>query len=87
VVADRQRAADMEAVGLMAAALDAVPLARDRWDAFPPGARRQMLWWVISAVRSQTRAQRIARVVEEAAEGRRRAGLSPGAGGRRRRIR
>ena len=100
---NRQRAADMEAAGLMtdagrravevakangwwtiydpvedllepddlASALDAVPAARERWDAFPPSARKQILWWVISAARPGTRADRIATVVEDASAGRR----------------
>lgn len=55
----------------LAAALDAAPTARTAWDGFPPSARKQMLWWVISAVKPDTRAARIATVVDEAAAGRR----------------
>lgn len=55
----------------LAAALDALPAARGHWDAFPPSARKGMLWWVISAVREETRATRIRRIVESAAEGER----------------
>lgn len=55
----------------LAAALDAQPAARAHWDAFPPSARKQLLWSVISAVRPQTRAQRIATVVGRAARGER----------------
>lgn len=100
---NRQRAADMEAAGLMTSAgreaieiavrngwwtiydqvedlveppdltvaLDDDRRARACWDEFPPSARKQMLWWIVSAVRPATRAQRIADVVAEAAEGRR----------------
>ena len=100
---NRQRAAEMEAQGLMtdagraaiaaakangywtlldsvedlteppelAAALDANPAARSHWDAFPPSARKQMLWPIVSAAREETRAARIAHLVSEAAEGRR----------------
>lgn len=100
---NRQRAADMEAAGLMtdagrasiavaqqngfwtkydavedllepddlAAALDAVPAARATWNGFPPSPRKQMLWWVLTAERPATREQRIARIVDEAAAGRR----------------
>ena len=96
---NRERAAAMEAAGLMtdagrrvieaakangwwtiydavedllepidlAAALDATPAARANWDAFPPSARKQMLWWVISAGRPETRARRIATVVDKPA--------------------
>ena len=55
----------------LAAALDARPPARANFDAFPPSARKQVLWYVISAKRPETRAARIARVVAAAAEGRR----------------
>lgn len=100
---NRQRAADMEAQGLMTdagrraiavakdngwwtildpvedleeppgltAALDENPEARRVWDGFPPSARKQMLWWIISAARATTRDTRVATVVSEAANGRR----------------
>jgi uncharacterized protein YdeI (YjbR/CyaY-like superfamily) len=55
----------------LAAALDAVPAARAAWTGFPPSARKQMLWWVVSAGRAETRAGRIAKIVDAAAEGRR----------------
>jgi uncharacterized protein YdeI (YjbR/CyaY-like superfamily) len=47
------------------------PGARSKWDAFSPSSRRVILWWVHSAKRPETRAQRIALVVSEAAHGRR----------------
>ncbi|KZF05189.1 MAG: YdeI/OmpD-associated family protein [Rhodococcus sp. (in: high G+C Gram-positive bacteria)] len=100
---NRERAADMEARGLMTdagrdaiaaakangwwtildqvedlresaelkAALDRVPHARRNWDSFPPSARKQMLWWIVSASRDATRAARIAHIVSDAAVGRR----------------
>lgn len=52
-------------------ALDAVPSARTAWDGFPPSARKQMLWWVISAARDDTRARRIDEIVARAARGER----------------
>ena len=55
----------------LAAALDARPPAGANFDAFPPSARKQLLWFVVSAKRPETRATRIARVVADAAEGRR----------------
>ena len=58
----------------LAAALDAEPAARTNWDGFPPSARKQMLWSVISAARPETRANRIAKIVSEAEQGRRAAG-------------
>jgi uncharacterized protein YdeI (YjbR/CyaY-like superfamily) len=41
------------------------------WDGFPPSARKQMLWWVVSSGRPETRASRTAKIVSEAASGRR----------------
>jgi uncharacterized protein YdeI (YjbR/CyaY-like superfamily) len=58
----------------LAEALDADPTARSVWDGFPPSARKQMLWWVASAGRPGTRSSRIAKIVSEAAHGRRAAG-------------
>ncbi|MBT0993360.1 YdeI/OmpD-associated family protein [Cellulomonas sp. DKR-3] len=55
----------------LAAALDGAPEARQHWDRFPPSARKQMLWWIVSAARDATRETRIAHVVAEAATGRR----------------
>ena len=58
----------------LAAALDAVPEAREFFDSMPPGARKQHLWFVVSAKRPETRAARIQRIVTANAEGRRAAG-------------
>ena len=58
----------------LAAALAASPPARTAWTGFPPSARKQMLWWVISAGRPETRAKRIAQIVAQAELGRRAAG-------------
>lgn len=55
----------------LASALDADARARSNWDGFPPSARKQMLWWVISAVQPDTRARRVGTIVTEAAAGRR----------------
>jgi uncharacterized protein YdeI (YjbR/CyaY-like superfamily) len=100
---NRQRAADMEAAGLMvdagrrsieiaqgngwwtisdpvedliepdllATALDADPAARASWDGFPPSARKQMLWWVISAAKAETKQRRVDEIVAKAAIGER----------------
>lgn len=62
---------DLEELADLKAALDRDPRARSTWDAFPPRARRLMLWWIVSAARDATRAARIAQVVAEAAAGRR----------------
>ena len=50
------------------AALDGgPPAAAANFSAFPPGARKQMLAWVAFAQRPETRAARIAQIVESAA--------------------
>jgi uncharacterized protein YdeI (YjbR/CyaY-like superfamily) len=58
----------------LAEALDAQPAAREFFDGMPPGARKQNLWFVISAKRPETRAARIEKIVEASAEGRRAVG-------------
>lgn len=55
----------------LAAALDAVPTARENWDAFSRSAKRGILEWILTAKRPATREKRIAETVSEAAEGRR----------------
>lgn len=55
----------------LAAMLDADAVARASWDGFPPSARKAMLWWVISAMKDDTRARRIAMIVHGARLGER----------------
>ncbi|MGA7148242.1 MAG: YdeI/OmpD-associated family protein [Microbacterium sp.] len=55
----------------LSAALDAVPAARTAWDAFPPSTRKLGISMVDMARRPETRAARIAKVVADAAEGKR----------------
>ncbi len=55
----------------LATALDAVPAARAAWDRFPPSARKQMLFWVVTAAQPQTRARRVAAIVDKAERGER----------------
>ena len=62
---------DLEEPPDLTAALDRDPQARSNWDGFPPSARKQMLWWIISAARDATRAGRITHVVTEAVNGQR----------------
>lgn len=62
---------DLEEPPDLQAALSHEPGARAAWDGFPPSARKQMLWWIVSAAREDTRAKRVAHVVAEAANGRR----------------
>lgn len=42
------------------AALDATPMARQHWLAFPPSARRGILEWIVQARTEPTRAKRVA---------------------------
>jgi uncharacterized protein YdeI (YjbR/CyaY-like superfamily) len=51
----------------LSAALDATPPAREHFEAFPPGARKQILFWIRDAKRPQTRAARVTRTAEAAA--------------------
>ena len=53
----------------LAAALDAVPAAREHWNGFSPSSRKGILWWVVSAKRSETREKRIDQTVRMAAKG------------------
>jgi uncharacterized protein YdeI (YjbR/CyaY-like superfamily) len=55
----------------LAVSLDEVPAARQTWDGFPPSARKQMLFWIVSAVKDDTRRRRIHTVVQSAARGER----------------
>lgn len=54
-----------------AAALDAVPVARANWDAFPKSAKKLGLTNIATAKRAETRASRIAKIVADAAAGKR----------------
>ena len=51
----------------LAAALDADPVARANWDAFPPSARKFGLSQLALAKRPETKTKRIATIVERAA--------------------
>jgi uncharacterized protein YdeI (YjbR/CyaY-like superfamily) len=50
----------------LAAVLEARSTAREKWDGFPPSARRAMLQWVVEARRPETRAKRIAEIADKA---------------------
>jgi len=41
------------------------------WSEQPPGYRRTAIWWVVSAVRDETRRRRLARLIGDSAAGRR----------------
>ena len=53
----------------LAEALDALPGAREQWDAFSPSSRKQALAWIVLAKRAETRAARVATTAERAARG------------------
>ncbi|NKF30705.1 hypothetical protein HER21_30045, partial [Pseudomonas sp. BGM005] len=55
----------------LTAALDAVPAARSAWDAFPKSVKKFGLTHIATAKRAETRAARIAKIVADAAEGKR----------------
>jgi len=55
----------------LTAALDAVPAARAAWDAFPRSARKMGLASIALARRPETKAARIATIVDRAARGER----------------
>lgn len=55
----------------LAAALDELPGARRSWDAFPPSARRQSLYWIAEAKRPETRSRRVEETARLAAKGER----------------
>jgi len=55
----------------LTAALDAVPAARAAWDTFPPSARKNALAMIALAKLPETKAKRIAAIVDKAARGER----------------
>ncbi|QMU98603.1 hypothetical protein FVO59_04475 [Microbacterium esteraromaticum] len=55
----------------LAEALDAVPAARANWDAFPKSVKKLGLTNIATAKRAETRASRIAKLVADAAVGKR----------------
>jgi len=63
---------DVEALRVppdLAAALAAHVGAHDTFAALAPSRRKQLLWWVVSAKRPATRADRVARVADAVARG------------------
>src|SRR6218665_1560628 len=55
----------------LAGALDAMPAGRGNWDSFPKSAKKLGLTSIAMARREETRAARIAKIVADAAEGKR----------------
>ena len=56
----------------LVAALKQNTAAKAAFDAFPPGAKRDYVEWIVEAKREETRAKRLAQAVEWMAEGKRR---------------
>ena len=52
----------------LAAALLENPTAKDYFDAFPPSSKKNILWWIESAKKPETRAKRVEETVRLAAE-------------------
>jgi uncharacterized protein YdeI (YjbR/CyaY-like superfamily) len=61
-----------EAPADLLAALKRNAKARKTYEAFPPGAQREYVDWIVEAKRDETRAGRIAQAVEWMAEGKKR---------------
>lgn len=55
----------------LASALADDPVAAGHFEAFPPSSKKNILWWLLSAKRPETRAQRVAETVRMAAENKR----------------
>ena len=53
------------------------PAAWDFFQTQPPSYRRTAIYWVVSAKRAETRARRLAKLIEDSAAGRRLAQLTP----------
>jgi uncharacterized protein YdeI (YjbR/CyaY-like superfamily) len=58
---------DLEVPADLAAALAQSPRARRYFEAFPPSSKKIILWWIRSAKREATRAERVATTVSMAA--------------------
>lgn len=61
----------MEIPADLAKALARSKTAQEHFNAFPPGIRKNILYWVTSAKTAETRKKRISTTVREAAQGRR----------------
>lgn len=78
-----EQAGELELPPHARARLEAVPGAREFFDAQTRTYRRQAIWWVLSAKREETRERRLASLVEESAAGRTLRQFTPERRGRR----
>jgi uncharacterized protein YdeI (YjbR/CyaY-like superfamily) len=66
-----QQAQSLELPADMLAQFRAQSAAWDFWEAQPAGYRRAAVWWVISAKQEATRLRRLAKLIEDSAQGQR----------------
>ncbi len=62
---------EVEVPAALVAALAGDAAASAKWDAFPPGCRREYCEWIAEAKRDETRAKRIATTIAQTREGKR----------------
>jgi uncharacterized protein YdeI (YjbR/CyaY-like superfamily) len=55
----------------LAAAFEQHPGSREKWEAFPRSAKTQMLHWIVTGKRPETRRARVTATAEKAARGER----------------
>jgi uncharacterized protein YdeI (YjbR/CyaY-like superfamily) len=70
-VYSHEQPGEPELDGDQRAAFEARAGAWERFRAQPPSYRKAALWWVVGAKRPETRARRLATLIEDSAEGRR----------------
>ncbi|QDZ06694.1 hypothetical protein FPZ24_03720 [Sphingomonas panacisoli] len=69
--AEKRPKPEAEVPAALAEALAVDPEASAKWDAFPPGCRREYCEWIADAKRDETRAKRVAQTVAQTREGKR----------------
>jgi uncharacterized protein YdeI (YjbR/CyaY-like superfamily) len=69
--ASYEQNATLELAAADAQRFHACPGAWQFYQSLPPGYRKKVTWWVVSAKRQETRDKRLAQLVEACARGRR----------------
>ena len=71
---ERQRTpkAELSVPQDLQAAIEGSPAAKATWDAFPPSCKREYVEWVTEAKRDETRAKRLAQIIAQLEEGKKR---------------
>jgi uncharacterized protein YdeI (YjbR/CyaY-like superfamily) len=72
-----ERSEALEVPEDLSAAFERHEGSRTNWDGFPPSVRKQILWWIYSAKREQTRAKRVGETAALAARNERANQLRP----------